>query len=100
MAPVGPVGEVSVVAGPGDEMTGDAARRGRMRASHADREQVIEVLKDAFVQGRLTQDELDTRAGQAFAARTYAELAAVIDRKSVVQGKSGDLGGRRIIKNK
>ena len=65
------------MAGPGDEMTGGAAGRGRMRASHADREQVIEVLKDAFVQGRLTQDELDTRAGQAFASRTYAELAAV-----------------------
>jgi hypothetical protein len=72
-----PVGEVSAVAGPGDEMTGGAAGRGRMRASHADREQVIEVLKDAFAQGRLTREELDTRAGQAFASRTYAELAAL-----------------------
>jgi hypothetical protein len=48
-----------------------------MRASHADREQVIEVLKDAFVHGRLNRDQLDARAGQALAARTYAELAAV-----------------------
>ena len=39
--------------------------RGRMRASHADREQVIEVLKDAFAHARLTRDELDARAGQA-----------------------------------
>jgi hypothetical protein len=46
-----------------------------MRAWHADREQVIEVLKDAFVLGRLTKDELDARAGQALAARTCAELA-------------------------
>ena len=47
------------------------------RASHADREQVIDTLKAAFVQGLLTKDELDARVGQAFASRTYAELAAV-----------------------
>jgi hypothetical protein len=39
---------------------------------------VINTLKDAFVHGRLTKDELDTRAGQALAARTYADLAALI----------------------
>jgi Domain of unknown function (DUF1707) len=54
-----------------------AAGRGRLRAGHADREQVIEALKDAFVQGRLTRDELGTRAGQALAAATYADLAAL-----------------------
>jgi len=43
----------------------------------ADRERVIDLLKAAFVQGRLTKDELDARAGQAFTARTYAELAAL-----------------------
>jgi hypothetical protein len=51
--------------------------RSEFRASHADREQVIEVLKAAFVQGRLAKDEFDLRVGQAFAARTHAELAAV-----------------------
>ena len=61
--------------GPGDEMA--AAGRGLMRASDADREQVIGVLKVAFVQGRLTKDELDLRVGEAFSARTYAELAVV-----------------------
>jgi hypothetical protein len=50
---------------------------GRLRASHADREQAIEVLKAAFVQGRLDKHELDARVGQAFASRTYLELAAV-----------------------
>jgi hypothetical protein len=54
-----------------------APDHGRLRASHADREQVIDLLKAAFVQGRLTQDELDGRIGQALAARTYAELAAL-----------------------
>jgi Domain of unknown function (DUF1707) len=65
------------MAGPRDEMAAGAAGRGRMRASYADREQVIEVLKDAFVHGRLTKDELDARAGRALAARTCAELAAL-----------------------
>ena len=41
------------MAGPGDEKAAAAAGRGHLRASHADREQVIDVLKAAFVQGRL-----------------------------------------------
>jgi Domain of unknown function (DUF1707) len=53
------------------------AGRGHFRASHADREHVIETLKAAFVQGRLTIDELDLRVGQAFVSRTYSELAAL-----------------------
>jgi len=50
---------------------------GRLRASHADREQMIEALKVAFVQERLAKGEFDLRVGQAFAARTHAELAAI-----------------------
>jgi Domain of unknown function (DUF1707) len=65
------------MAGPGDEIAAGAEGRGHLRASHADREQVIETLKAAFMQGRLTKDELDLRLGQALASRTYAELAAV-----------------------
>jgi hypothetical protein len=38
---------------------------------------MIEMLKDAFVDGRLTKDELDMRAGRALASRTYADLAAL-----------------------
>ena len=48
-----------------------------LRASRADRERVIELLKAAFVQGRLARDEFDTRVGQVLASRTYAELAVV-----------------------
>jgi uncharacterized protein DUF1707 len=66
-----------VTAGRGDETAAAAARRGSLRASRADREQVVDVLKAAFVEGRLTQDELEARAGQAFASRTYGELAAL-----------------------
>jgi hypothetical protein len=63
-----------VTTGPEDPA---AAGRDRLRAGHADRESVIEALKHAFVHGRLTKDELDARAGQALAARTYADLAAL-----------------------
>jgi len=63
---------------PGDETAAAGSRgRGGLRASHADREQVIGTLKAAFVEGRLTEDELDARADQVYASRTYAELAEV-----------------------
>jgi hypothetical protein len=62
---------------PGHKKTAGAVHLGHLRASHADRERVIETLKAAFVQGRLTKAELDARAGQAFAARTYADLGAL-----------------------
>jgi DUF1707 SHOCT-like domain len=62
---------------PGDQRPAAAGGRGRLRASRADREQVIEVLKDAFVQDRLTKDELDARVSQALASRTFAELGAL-----------------------
>jgi hypothetical protein len=68
---------VPVTAGPSDQRAADSAARGYLRASHADREHVIEALKTAFVQGRLAKNELDARVDQTFAARTYAELAAV-----------------------
>lgn len=58
---------------------GAAANRGHLRVAHTDRERVIDLLKAAFVQGRLTKDELDERAGHALTARTYAQLAALTD---------------------
>jgi DUF1707 SHOCT-like domain len=64
------------MAGPGDQGA-DAPGRDYLRASHADREHVIGVLKVAFVQGRLTKGELDARVGQAFSSKTYGELAAL-----------------------
>ena len=56
---------------------GAQAAAAGLRASRADRERVIGLLKAAFVEGRLARDEFDTRVGQALASRTYAELAAV-----------------------
>jgi hypothetical protein len=36
------------------------------------------VLRAAFTEGRLTQDELDDRVARTYAARTYGELWALI----------------------
>jgi hypothetical protein len=65
------------MAGPGNEMTTSAASQGPIRATHADREQVVEALKAAFVQGRLDRDEFAQRIGRALGSRTYADLAAL-----------------------
>ena len=65
--------------GPGDEAaTAQDRGRGGLRASDADREQVIDALKAAFMQGRLTGDELGARVDRVYAAQTYAELAGII----------------------
>jgi hypothetical protein len=58
-------------------MAAPAAGRGYLRVSHAERDQVIDTLKAAFVRGMLAKDEFDLRVSQVFASRTYAELAAV-----------------------
>jgi hypothetical protein len=39
---------------------------------------VVEVLKAAFIQDRLSKDEFEARIGRALAVLTWAELAAVI----------------------
>jgi Domain of unknown function (DUF1707) len=61
----------------GIEITAAAAGRGYLRASHADREHVIDALKAAFVQGRLTKDEFELRVSQTLTSRTYADLATL-----------------------
>jgi len=71
------MGAVPVTTRPGDQGAADAAVGGYLRASHIDREHVIDVLKAAFVQGMLTKAELDARVGQAFASRTHGDLAAI-----------------------
>lgn len=43
-------------------------------AASADRERTVGVLRAAFTEGRLTQDELDERISRAYASRTYGDL--------------------------
>jgi DUF1707 SHOCT-like domain len=56
-----------------------AGRLARMRASGADRDRAIRVLKEAFVAGRLAFDEFEERVGRAIGAHDFRELLALYD---------------------
>jgi Domain of unknown function (DUF1707) len=64
-----------VAAVPGDGIV--PLNHSGMRSSSADRERAIDVLKAAFAEGRLDQDEYTTRVGQVYGSRTYGDLAAL-----------------------
>ena len=45
-----------------------------IRASDQERESVVDVLRDAFTDGRLTFDEFEERTASAYAAKTWTDL--------------------------
>jgi hypothetical protein len=49
-----------------------------IRISDADRERVVERLREHFAEGRLTSDELDERVTAALSAKTYGDLRTVM----------------------
>ena len=56
---------------------GAPARRD-LRASHEDRDRIVEVLQTSAGDGRLSLEELDERVEAALTARTYGELEALV----------------------
>jgi hypothetical protein len=59
-----------------------------LRASHADRDRAVDVLRLAAGDGRLSVDELETRLEAALSARTMGELASLIsDLPAAAQAK-------------
>src|SRR5215475_5578178 len=62
-----------------EEMSGGEVAKapgyGDLRASHEDRDRVVEALRVAAGDGRLSAEELDTRLESALSARTLGELA-------------------------
>ena len=52
----------------------DPYRLPQMKASDADRDEVVAALSEHFQTGRLTREELDERTGRALTARTQKEL--------------------------
>jgi hypothetical protein len=90
------LGEVPVMTESQDPAAGD----GPLMAGHADIEQVIEALKNALVQSRLTRDELGARAGRALAALTAdipaedgpARPSARARRRPLVRAAGGSVG--------
>jgi hypothetical protein len=63
---------------PGSRAVAPASGKGALRASHADRDHVAELLRVAAGDGRLSPEELDERLELALTARTYDELAALV----------------------
>jgi hypothetical protein len=58
--------------GPQDQPMAD------VRASDADRQRVVDLLRTHTAEGRLTLDEFEERVGEALAAKTQAELRLVL----------------------
>ena len=61
-----------------DSEPGNEVARSQLRASHEDRDRVVELLRVSAGDGRLTAEELDERLEQAMTARTYGELAKLV----------------------
>src|SRR5579863_10105779 len=61
-----------------DSEPGSEVARNELRASHDDRDRVVELLRVSAGDGRLTADELDERLELAMTARTYGELAKLV----------------------
>ena len=55
-----------------------SGERGKMRASDADRDRVVECLNTAYSEGRLPKDEYDARLENAMSAGTYADLDQLV----------------------
>ncbi|CAL9468688.1 DUF1707 and DUF4190 domain-containing protein [Streptomyces sp. enrichment culture] len=49
-----------------------------MRASHAERERAVDVLRAGYGEGRLEKPEFDRRVARAYEARTVGELALLV----------------------
>jgi hypothetical protein len=61
-----------------DSEPGREVAPSELRASHEDRDRVVELLRVSAGDGRLTADELDERLELAMTARTYGELAKLV----------------------
>ncbi len=56
----------------------DIVSQDHVRASDADREKIIDRLRLAMNEGRLTLPEFDERLQQVYAAKTYGELTPLL----------------------
>jgi hypothetical protein len=67
-----------------------------MRCSDADRERVAGILRRHCTDGRLSLVELEERLGEAFAARTTAQLDAALRELPPLMPPRPDEVGRRL----
>jgi Domain of unknown function (DUF1707) len=71
---------------PGAQPEGSVDPRRDLRASHEDRDRIVELLRVAAGDGRLSIDELDERVEAALTARTYGELEFLVTDLPVTPG--------------
>jgi hypothetical protein len=77
-------------------MTGEVAPTSQppdavIRASHADRDKAVELLRIAAGDGRLTPEELDERLEAALTAKTLSELAVLTIDLPATPGRPADV---------
>ncbi|AUH41677.1 DUF1707 SHOCT-like domain-containing protein [Streptomyces sp. CMB-StM0423] len=87
---ISPTGQDSGPGTPGSP--GSPGSQPELRASHADRDRVVDVLRIAAGEGLLTADELDQRVEAALSARTRSELAVLTTDLPPVPGGAGAAG--------
>ncbi len=63
---------------PGNPWQRPVVPQSAMRASQADRERTVDVLKAAFAEGRLSTDEYHDRTERAQYAQTYGQLGLLV----------------------
>lgn len=56
-----------------------SANEGRLRASHADRDRAVTLLREATAAGYLTLDEFEERLGSVYSARYLRDLDPLVD---------------------
>jgi hypothetical protein len=66
-----------------------------IRASDKERESVVDVLRDAYTEGRLTLDEFEERTSAAYASKTWDDLRELTGDLPVEPVLGADLPQRR-----
>jgi hypothetical protein len=67
-----------------------------IRASDADRDVVVDALRQAFSEGRLTLDEFDERMSAAYVSRTWGQLRELTADLPVQPVLGADVPGRQL----
>jgi hypothetical protein len=67
-----------------------------IRASDTDRDVVVDALREAYAEGRLTQDEWDERMSAAYASRTWGQLRELTADLPVQPVLGADVPGRQL----
>ena len=78
------------MAEPGDQIVVTAVGGGHLRASHADREHVIDALNTAFAAGLLAKEEFDLRVGWALAPHAIREKLILANEAAVLSPTTSD----------